>query len=110
MYNKKFKDYQDIRDLYKILNNEKALIVFENTPRTYDEDSRGTSFKEAIKIVENEDPGLVDKNFKILKKSIDVINRLTLKDISNIRKDENKIKYIEKLHKKTKLLYDEVRP
>ena len=60
--------------------------------------------------MENEDPGLVDKNFKILKKSIDVINRLTLKDISNIRKDENKIKYIEKLHKKTKLLYDEVRP
>ena len=109
VHDKKFKDYQDVRDFHKIINNNAAYSVFKNTVKSLDDYTRGTSFKEALKIVEGQDPGLVDKNFKIFKKSIDVINQLTRKDIINIRKDENKIKYVKTLHDNIRSLYDEIK-
>ena len=106
IYENKFKMYQDVRDLPKILSNSEAFRTF--LAFIEPEGGRGFSFKSAMHIVEKTDPGLTNKNFKIIKNTINIVKQFTRQDIQTIKKDSGRLNYIKELAREINIFVKEL--
>ena len=102
----KFKMYQEVRDLPKILSNKEAYYTFVNCVEP--EGGRGNSFHDAIRIVEKTDPGLTNRNFKIIRQTINIVKQFTRQDIRSIKNDTGKLDYIKELSNEINIFVKEL--
>lgn len=82
----KFKRFTDIRLLKQVLEDEDARNILE----IY-------NFEKALKLLEEKNPGLKDKNFKQIQGTIKIIHSFSRKELIRTIKDPSRIAVIQKL-------------
>ncbi|MBU0958122.1 MAG: hypothetical protein KKF56_04925 [Nanoarchaeota archaeon] len=88
VHENKFTNHRDVRLLRQVLDDEDARNALE----IY-------NFEKALKILEQKNPGLNDKDFKQIQKTIKVVNSFSRKALIGIVNDTSKIAVIQKLKK-----------
>jgi len=82
----KFKDSRNIRYLPQILANESAMRLFEKY-----------GFNEAFNLIQEFNPELNSKEFKQIRKTIEILQGFSRKELIKTAKDPSRLQMIEKL-------------
>ena len=92
---KKFRNHTQIKDLPDIMSDPSAFTAFK---KISSKRISGESYKQAMDILDKNDPAVNDKTFKHIKKMTKMIQGFTRSEISEIFKDAKKMSYLFELH------------
>lgn len=97
IYEKKFQDYQDLRKLKLVIMNSDAFAELEKH-----------DFKAALRVLEEDDPSLSNRDFKKIKDTIDALKSISRVDLEEIRSNSSKIRLIYQLEAELKSLISDL--
>lgn len=93
----KFNDHRDVRQLAKIIADKNAFVEFKKN-----------DFTNAMKILEEDDPSLSNRNFKKIKDTLDVLKSFSREELADAKATPSKIRLLFSLEAEIKSLIAEL--
>jgi len=97
IHDEKFHDHRDVRQLAKIIEDKNAFAEFKKS-----------NFANAMKILEDDDPSLSNRNFKKIKDTLDVLKSFSREELADANDNPSKMRLLYSLEAEAKSLIAEL--